>query len=123
MKLSYEDKLKIYNEWKNENHSINFIAKKMGLNTSSVKYMLKLMDRYGHKIIIHGKNKYYSPEFKLKAINRVLINNETIYSVSLDLCLKNRGMLSRWIHDYKENGYNIIERKKRTSWQKRKRRH
>ena len=40
------------------------------------------------------------------------INNESIKSVAVDEGLSNYGMLSSWISKYKENGYNIVERKR-----------
>lgn len=55
---------------------------------------------------------YYSPEFKKEAIQRVMIDRESICEVSPDLELSNYGTLSRWIKEYKENVYTVIERKK-----------
>ena len=46
------------------------------------------------------------------AINRVLINNEPIQTVAIDIGLLSDGMLHNWIKKYKENGYNIVERKR-----------
>ena len=60
------------------------------------------MDRHGVEIVKHGKQKYYSPDFKINAINRVLLNHESSVQVSLDLGLPNMGMLSLWIKAFKE---------------------
>lgn len=42
----------------------------------------------------------------------MLINNESIRFVAIDEGLLSFGMLSDWISKYKENGYNIVERKR-----------
>ena len=49
---------------------------------------------------------------KERIINRVLINNETSLSVAIDEGLPSLGMLINWIKQYKENCYNIVERKR-----------
>ena len=53
-----------------------------------------------------------SPLKKEQIINRVLLNNESIISVSIDEGLLNAGILANWIKNYKENCYNIVERKR-----------
>ena len=42
----------------------------------------------------------------------MLLNNESITSVSIDEGLLNAGILANWIKKYKENCYNIVERKR-----------
>ena len=58
------------------------------------------------------KNKNHSKLEKETAINRVLIKGESAWSVAIDIGLLNYGMLQNWISKYKENGYNIVERKR-----------
>jgi transposase InsO family protein/transposase-like protein len=112
MKLSYEDKVRMYRSWKRHEKSPEQLAKENGLNYAFVAYILRLMDRHGEEIVRHGKNKHYSLEFKEKAIKRVLSGRESIWSVSLDLGLPSEGTLHAWIKSYKENGYTVVERKK-----------
>lgn len=112
MKLTYEDKLEIYRLWKEEGWGEKRIAKKFNLNHLTVYYIFHLIDRHGPEIVKHGKNKYYSLEFKEAAIKRVLSGNESIISIALDLGLSNHGVLSSWIKSYKENGYTVVERKR-----------
>ena len=45
-------------------------------------------------------------------INKVLIGNQSIKSVSLEYGLTSDGMLYNWIKYYKENGYTIVEKKR-----------
>ena len=42
----------------------------------------------------------------------MLLGNESINAVALDLGLPGNGMLSNWIRSYKENGYNVVIKKK-----------
>ena len=111
MKLSYEDKIEIYNEWKIDHKSPKQIARERNLTHCVIEYIVKLANRHGIDALRH-KWTYYDPEFKAAAIKRVLIGRESVWEVSLDLGLSNHGNLSRWIKEYKENGYTVIERKK-----------
>jgi putative transposase len=69
--------------------------------------MIKLMDCHGVEIVKH-KYTDYPNQYKKEAINRVLIDDESIREVSIQLGLSNIGTLTRWIKEYKANGYNII---------------
>ena len=110
-KLSYEDRINIYKERK-EGNTISSLSKKYNIRETRIKYLIRLIDKHGFDILKTIKNKKYSKEFKEKAINRVLINGEPICSVAVDLGLSGDGMLHNWINKYKENGYNIVERKR-----------
>ena len=110
-KLSYEDKIDIYTSKKNE-MSIREISIKYKINTTGLKYLIRLIDKHGFDILRTTKNKYYSPKEKEIIINRVLLNNETITMVSVEEGLFSSGILVNWIKKYKENGYNIVERKR-----------
>lgn len=112
MKLTYEQKVKAYEEWKACLKSPGMIAKELQVSSSIVNYFLRLADRHGIEVLNHGKNHYYSPEEKIRIINRVLIANESISSVSIDEGLSRDALLNSWIKNYKENGYNIVERKR-----------
>ena len=112
MKLSYEDKVRMYRSWKRGEKSPGQLARENGLNHRTVEYMVRLMNLHGEEIARHGKNRYYSPKFKEKAIKRVLIGNEAVWAVSIHLGLPHQGTLSAWIKSYKENGYTVIERKR-----------
>ena len=63
MKLTYEDKVQIY-ELKKQGESFKLLSNQFGVNVSGLKYMVKLIDRYGINIIKKGKNRYYSPKLK-----------------------------------------------------------
>ncbi|MGZ1006861.1 helix-turn-helix domain-containing protein, partial [Streptococcus thermophilus] len=72
MKLTYEDKVQIY-ELRNQGQTFNQFSKRFGVDASGLKYMVKLIDHYGINIIKKGKNRYYSPKLKREMIDKVLL--------------------------------------------------
>ena len=63
MKLNYEDKVRIY-ELRKQGQSFKKLSKRFGVDISDLKYMMKLIDRYGIDIVKKGMNRYYSSELK-----------------------------------------------------------
>ena len=63
MKLNYEDKVQIY-ELRKQGQSFKQLSKRFGVDISGLKYMMKLIDRYGIDIVKKGMNRYYSSELK-----------------------------------------------------------
>ena len=110
-KLSYEDKINLYHDYK-EGASINTLSRKYNKRKSGITYLIKLIDIHGFDVLKTSRNKSYPITFKQDAIDRVLLNKEPVWSVSLDIGLSSDGMLQNWIKKYKENGYNIVERKR-----------
>ena len=110
-KLTYEDKINMYSDKKN-GMSIIQISNKYKVRETTVKYIYRLIEVHGYDILRTTKNKYYSSNQKEKIINRVLLNNESITSVSIDEGLLNPGILANWIKKDKEMDYNIVERKR-----------
>ena len=109
-KITYENYINIYKEKRNGESSIN-IGKKYGIDRCKVNYIYSLINKHGLDILRKEKNRYYTKEEKEKIIIRVL-NGESIRSVALDEGLTSFGLLSTWVKNYKDMGYNIVERKR-----------
>ncbi|HEU5998815.1 TPA: transposase, partial [Streptococcus pneumoniae] len=60
MKLSYDDKVQFY-ELRKQGYILEKLSNKFGINNSNLRYMIKLIDRYGIEFVKKGKNRYYSP--------------------------------------------------------------
>ena len=55
-----------------------------GIRDNHIKYLIRLIDKHGFNALRTTKNKIYSKEEKEIIINRVLLNNETAFSVAID---------------------------------------
>ncbi len=57
MKLTYEDKVRIY-ELRKQGISLKRLSDKYGMNLSNLKYLVRLIDRYGIENV-SKQNRYY----------------------------------------------------------------
>ena len=110
-KLTYEDKINIYID-KKGGMSIGSLSSKYKVSKNIINYLTALIDKHGIDILRTDKNRIHTKFEKQEAIDRVLINGEAKWSVALDLGLLSKGMLNNWLKKYRENGYNIVERKR-----------
>ncbi|WP_410212072.1 IS3 family transposase [Streptococcus pneumoniae] len=101
MKLSYEDKVQIY-ELRKQGQSFKQLSKRFGVDVSGLKYMVKLIDRHGIEIVKKGKNRHYSSKLKQEMMDKALLEGCSQRSVSLNYALPNQGMLSFWLAQYKK---------------------
>ena len=110
-KLTYEDKINLYND-KKKGMSIGSLSNKYKVRKCVINYLTALIDKHGVDILRTNKNRTHSKSEKQEAIDRVIINGEAKWAVALDIGLLSKGMLNNWIKNYKENCYNIVERKR-----------
>ena len=54
MKLTYDAKVQIY-ELRKQGYSLEKLSNKFGINNSNLRYMIKLIDRYGIEFVKKGK--------------------------------------------------------------------
>ena len=59
-----------------------FIKSKYGINKSGVEYLVRLIDKHGFDILRTNENKSYSSKKKQRILNRILVDNESILSLS-----------------------------------------
>ena len=109
MKLTYEDKVQIYELRIKVKPSTNF-QNDFGVDASGLRYMTRLIERYGIEIIKKGKHRYDSPDLKQEMIDKVLLEGRSQKSVSLDYCLSSGGMLPNWIAQYKKMGIQFLRK-------------
>ena len=102
-KLTRENKIEIYERRKN-GETISSLAKSFNIHESKIKYLIALIKKHGYDILRNGKNRYYSKEFKLQTINRVLVNFESIRQVAIDIGLASDGILHNWLSKFKKTG-------------------
>ena len=110
-KLTRENKIEIYERRKN-GEIISSLAKDFDVQESNIKYLIALIEKHGYDILRKDKNRVYSKDFKLQIINRILVNHESINSVAIDIGLPVPSILHNWLSKFKENEYNVVEKKK-----------
>lgn len=109
MKLKFEDKKEIYNLYC-QGYGYKRIAHIYHVNRSTIRYICRLAAKHGLNVFLKGYT-HYSEEFKRIAIERVICSRESTVFVAIDLGLS-AGMLFNWIKAYRQNGYNVITKKK-----------
>ena len=98
-KINYEERINLYYDRKN-GMSFTSLKSKYGINKSGVEYLVRLIDKHGFDILRTNENKNYSSKEKERILNRILIDNESILSVSIDEGLIAKGMLNNWLKNY-----------------------
>ena len=109
MKLTYKDKVQIY-ELRKQGRSFKELSNIFGINIPNLKYMIKLIDRYGIEFVKKGKNRYYSPKLKREIIDKVLLEGRSQIRVSLDYALPNQGMLPNWLANTRKMGILLLRK-------------
>ena len=85
MKLTYDDKVQIY-ELRKQGYSLEKLSNKFGINNSNIRYMIKLIDRYGIEFV--KKVKRTPIEGGKRERRKTEIVQELMTEFSLDILLK-----------------------------------
>ena len=109
MKRTYKQKLQMCKDHLKGLSYIS-ISKKYGISKRKFEYIWLLYSKHGLKSLKH-KYTHWTRTQKQQAITRVLYG-ESVRSVSLEMGISDSGTISRWVKEYRENGYTIVERKR-----------
>ncbi|WP_195837470.1 transposase [Lactobacillus equicursoris] len=93
-KYTKEIKPAIYHEWADDHRRGTYLRRKYGMGRGGIQYLMNLIQKHGEDILDRPQQKY-TVDFKLAAIDRVLLGGEALRYVSLDLGLTNTGILAR----------------------------
>ena len=99
-KYTKEIKLAIYHEWVDDHRRGTYLSQKYGMGRGGIRYLVDLIQKYGEDILDRPQQKY-TADFKLAAIDRVLLGGEALSQVSLDLELTNTRILANWLRSFK----------------------
>lgn len=110
-KYTKEIKLAIYHEWVNDYRRGTYLSRKYGMGRGGIQYLVGLIQKHGEDILDRPQQKY-TADFKLAAIDRVLLGGEALRQVSLDLGLTNTGILANWLRSFKKTGILSLPRRK-----------
>jgi putative transposase len=110
-KYTKEIKLAIYHEWVDDHRRGTYLSQKYGMGRGGIHYLVDLIQKHGEDILDRPQQKY-TANFKLAAIDRVLLGGEALSQVSLDLGLTNTGILANWLRSLKKAGILSLPRRK-----------
>ena len=111
-KKDLNTKIEIYSEYK-KGRALQELSRSYEMNFSTLRYMVKFIDKYG--IEEYMKPNHYSYDLKEYLIQRVINHEDSTFNIALEGGLKSRTQLVDLVKKYRENGYNIVERKRGSS--------
>ena len=110
MRLSFEQIKEMYN-LHCQGCGSGYLSKRFNYDSARIWYLCRLIERHGIEFLL-SDNHQYSAEERESAINRVLLNHESVKAVAIDIGLKESSTLRCWIKSYIKNGYNVVTNKK-----------
>lgn len=111
-KKDLDIRIEIYSEYK-KGRALQELSRSYEMNFSTLRYMVKFIDKYG--IEEYVKPNHYSNDLKEYLIQRVINHEDSTFNIALEGGLKSRTQLVDLVKKYRENGYNIAERKRGSS--------
>ena len=111
MKLSEEDKREIIRLNRKEGIPKKNLARMYNIGYARIKDIFSRFNLHGEEALVKGKNRKYSPEFKMKIVKQYL-EGESINSLAIANNIQ-WSMIYNWIKRYEKDGYNGLINKKK----------
>lgn len=104
-KYSFEFKLKLVQEYLSGEGGYTSLCEKYHIARSP---LLRWVASY-RSLGVEGlkrkrKNKAYSPQFKLNAVNLYLTSEKSYQELATELKMSNPSLVTRWVQDYRKKG-------------------
>ena len=113
-KYNYKFKHKVVREYLNSDVSYSFLMKKYGIKSNSQIYnWLNSYREFGKDgLRLVKKNKTYSIQFKLNAIELYLTSKKSYQETANTLGMNNSSLIANWLRQFKEEGIDGLSRMK-----------
>lgn len=114
VKHSFEFKLKIVQDYLSGQGGTTFLAKKYGLNSNSqiIKWINAYKELGKEGLLLSQKNKNYSVQFKLDAIELYLTTELSYQEIANAFKMNNPTLIAKWLKTYRELGIGGLTRQK-----------
>ncbi|HAB8811424.1 TPA_asm: helix-turn-helix domain-containing protein [Listeria monocytogenes] len=113
-KYSFEFKLKIVHDYLSGQGGTGFLAKKYGVkNNSQIKKWINAYKEFGEEGLLRSrKNKNYSVQFKLNAVELYVTTEWSYREVANLLQMNNPPLIANWLRMYRKFGIDGLSKQK-----------
>lgn len=113
-KYNYRFKHKVVREYLENDVSYAFLRKKYGIKSNSqINNWLNSYKEFGKDgLRLVKKNKHYSVQFKLNAIELYLTSKKSYQETASTLGMNNYSLIANWLRQFKEEGIDGLSRMK-----------
>lgn len=113
-KYNFELKYKIVREYIEKKRGYKYLAKKYIIKSEKqIRDWVNNYQKYGKEGLQQSeKNKSYSVDFKINAIETYLTSNKSYREVANSLDMKNPSLIANWLRRFREEGIEGLSNKK-----------
>jgi len=113
-KYSFEFKLKIVHDYLAGKGGTSFLEKKYGFKSNNqIRKWLNVYKEFGEEGLLRSrKNRSYSVQFKLDAIELYLTTEMSFQEVANQLEMNNFSLIANWLRSYRKNGLKGLSKMK-----------
>ena len=113
-KYNYEFKLKVVQEYINKDVSYSYLRKKYKIKSDAqINNWLNSYQNFGEDgLLPREKNKTYSVQFKLNAIELYLTRKKSYQDIANALGMNNPSLIANWLRQFEDNRIEGISRTK-----------